>query len=270
MNLAAWNPFAWWRTLSQNPVYLREKGNWGKANPFYETVRRFSPFVIMGVIVLGICTGSTNPALFSGNDGLIAFWCFMCLPGILLSALTLFGSFMAPALTAPTISLELANGTWDILRATPMPTRTILLAKLFGGLARLRLFWWLLFGVSMFQGLLMTCSTSLAAGKYAIWGWLIGLCTVTRPWLEVLFAAFVGMLISTWTRSGTMALVGSYTAVVFFKIFNSAVLWLAVSALLGADEIMLLTSTLGPTFVYGVATIGVMVGLVIRANGLES
>ncbi|MEZ4645593.1 MAG: hypothetical protein R3E31_23145 [Chloroflexota bacterium] len=263
------NPIAWWRTLSQNPVYLREKGNWGKANPFYETIRRFLPFVISGVILLGLCTGSANPALFSGNDGLVAFWCFMCLPGILLSALTLFGSFMTPALTAPSISLELANGTWDILRATPLPTRTILLAKLFGSLARLRVFWWLLFIVSLFQGLLMACSITLAAGEYAIWGWLVGLSTVARPWLEVLFAAFTGMLFSTWTQSGTMALVGSYTAVVFFKLFNSAALWLGIATLLGANETILLTSTLGPTFVYGVATIAVSIGLVIRANRLE-
>lgn len=263
------NPIAWWHNLSQNPVYLREKGTWGKANPFYETVRRFSPFVVMGVIVIGICTGSANPALFSGDDGLIAFWCFMCLPGILLSALTLFGSFMAPALTAPAISIEFANGTWDILRATPIPARTILLAKLFGGLARLRIFWWLLFVVSLFQGLLMACSTSLTSREYALWGWLIGLSTVIRPWLEVVFAACTGMLISTWTRSGTMALIGSYTTVVLIKIGNSSALWLLMSTLLGGNDIILLTSTLGPTFVYMLVTTGVIMGLLYRANRLE-
>ena len=38
--------FDWWRALKAHPVYLRERGQWGKSNPYYETLRRFSPLVM--------------------------------------------------------------------------------------------------------------------------------------------------------------------------------------------------------------------------------
>lgn len=223
----------------------------------------------MGAILFGICAGIGNPGLFSGNDALIAFWCFLCLPGILLSTLTIFGSLMAPALTAPSVSMELNRGTWDILRVTPQPTRLILLAKLFGALARLRI-WPVLFALSLLQGLLMACSVSLAAGPAAVWGWLLGIATVLRPWLEILFAAFTGMYVSTRVRSATTALAASYTAVVLFKLFNSSGLWLAVVGLIHPDETaMVVGGSVGPTAVYTLATAAVAAGIMIEANRLE-
>lgn len=261
---------AWWRTLSAHPVYLREKGNWGKANPYFENLRRLSPFVVLGALLLGACTAATNPTLLSGNDELLAVWCFLCLPGILLSALTLFGSLMLPALTAPSISHEMALGTWELLRVTPLQTRNIIMAKLFGSLARLRLFWWLLFIMSMFQGLMMACTTSLIAGDYAIWGWLIGLTTVVRPWLELMFVALVGMVFSTMTRSATLALTGSYTAVILVKLANSSALWLGISTLFELDELVVLTSILGPAIIYMLATIIVAGAPLVRAGRLEA
>ena len=57
----------------QNPVYQRERGGWGKPNQFYDNLSRFSPFVVLGAIVFGVCAGSSNPALLAGNDALLAF-----------------------------------------------------------------------------------------------------------------------------------------------------------------------------------------------------
>lgn len=250
----------WWRSLPQNPVYQRERGGWGKPNPFYDTLSRYSPFVILGAILFGLCAGTSNPALLAGNDALIAFWCFLCLPGILLNGLTMFGTLMAPALTAPTISMELDRGTWDILRATPLPTRSIVLAKLFGALARLRI-WPVLFAVSLLQGLLIACSMTFASGSLAIWGAALGATTAVRPWLEILFAGFMGMFASTRVRSATMALAGSYTAVVLVKLFNSSLLWLAISSLFELDETALVISGVGPTAVYALAI--VLLGLTL-------
>lgn len=258
----------WWRTLPQNPIYLREKGSWGKPNPFYDKLSRYSPFVIIGAILFGLCAGTANPVLLSGADEVILFWCLLCLPGALLSMLTIFGSLMAPALTAPSISMEVDRGTWDILRMTPQSTPSILLAKLFGALARLRI-WPALFALSLLQGLMLACVIIAFGGETAVWGSLVGIAAIVRPWLEILFAAFAGMYISTWARSATTALAGAYTGVITFKIFNSSSLWLGVLGLLGLSETaLLLGGTAGPTAVYALATAALWLGMVHRGRKL--
>ncbi|MCA9898319.1 MAG: ABC transporter permease subunit [Ardenticatenaceae bacterium] len=261
----------WFRSLNENPIYLREKGSWGNPNPFYETLRRYSPFVVMGAIVLGLCAG-TNPALLGATeeDELFAFICVLCLPGALLSMLTIYGSFMAPALTAPTISLEVDRGTWDILRLTPHSTATILLAKLFGGLARLRI-WRVMLALSGFQALMMVCVLSVTAGTAIIPSLFIGLGALIRPWVEVLFAAFIGMYISTWVRSSQLALAGSYVVVVLMKIFSNSAIWLGIWTLLGVDDGGMLTgSILSPAIVYGTAVLLLWWGIVRQAGKLSS
>ncbi len=270
------NPFSWprqWRELKNSPVYQRERGGWGNPNRFYDSLSRYSPFVIMGAILLGVCAGSSNPALLAGNDVLYAFWCLLCLPGIVLNGVTLFGMFMAPALTAPTISMELDRGTWDILRVTPLTTRSIIMAKLLGALARLRI-WPILFALSLLQGLLLTCSfiftlSTEPGGSAAFSGVIVGLTAAVRPWLEILFAAFVGMMTSTLIHSATTALAASYTTVFLTKVFNSSLIWLGITSLVGAEETFLFAlSGLGPTAVYVVAIIGLWVGLLRQADRL--
>jgi hypothetical protein len=268
LRLKTW--WVWVRTLRQNPVYLREKGTWGNPNPFYTRLRQYSPFLIIGAIVLGICAGTSNPALLSGNEDLLIFWCVLCLPGVLLSMLTIFGTFMAPALTAPSISLEMDHGTWDILRMTPQPTEAILLAKLFGGLARLRI-WPVLFILSMFQGLLVTCIAALGGGQLGLWGIVLGITTIFRPWLEVLFAAVARMFISTWVRSATIALVGTYTAVIIIKLFNSSTAWLGIISLLDVESNSLfIGGTAGPVLVYFGLIIALIIGIMLRAEKISA
>lgn len=261
----------WWRTLSQNPIYRREKGEWGKPNPFYENLNRFSPFVLLGTLGLGACTGFINPALLSDNDGLFALQCLLCIPTVLLTAFSLFGTMMAPALTAPSISIELDRGTWDILRLTPQSTHHILLAKLFGALARLSI-WRLLFVLSMIQGLVIGGSLMVfTSDSFIIRNGLIGLGTVLRPWAEILFAAFTGMYVSTWVRSAMMALVISYSAVILAKLFNNTLLWFALSSLWAKDGSvsLLLGSTVGPTAVFIVAIIILWFGIAHQAEKIQ-
>ncbi len=268
MNPLSW--WRWWRALPQNPVYQRERGGWGKPNQFYDNLSRFSPFVVLGAIVFGICAGSSNPALLAGNEALIAVYCLLCLPGILLNGLTMFGMLMAPALTAPTISMELDRGTWDILRATPLTTRSIVMAKLFGALGRLRI-WPVLFALSLLQGLLITGSMIFAGSAetgspLAIWAAALGAAATVRPWLEVLFAGFTGMYVSTRLHSSTTALAGSYTAVVLIRVFNSSLLWLAVANLFELDEAAFVVSGVGPAAVYLLAIGGLWIGLMRQAD----
>lgn len=264
MNPAVW--WRWYRALPDNPIYLREKGTWGKPNPFFDNLMRFSPFVILGAIALGFCGGFGNSAFFEGNDDLFAVWCLVCLPGVLLSMLTIFGSLMAPALTAPMISLERDRGSWDVLRVTPQSLTSILLAKLFGALSRLKI-WPVLFVLSLFQGAVFFCSLSVMNGSLSVWTGLLGVTTVLRPWLEILFAAFAGFFFSTAVRSATVALASTYALVVIFKLFNSGLLWLAVSSSFMNDEISLLAlGNVGPTAVYATAVTALFAGSFYMAN----
>lgn len=248
--------------IRANPVYVREKGGWGQPNPFYAYVMRYSPFVVIGAILFGVCAGSVNPALFnSGNEGFLAATCFICLPGFLLTAVTLYAQFMVPALTAPTISLERAQGTWDILRLTPLSVEAILLGKLLGGLSRLRV-WPVLFVLSALQGGILACTVSLFGGEQALWGWLMGLATMIRPWAEILFAALIGFLMSASAPSTTLALVGAYAIIVLLKLFNSSGVWLAALLLAeAAPSATLVIPTVGPVMVYVGLVTAVTIGL---------
>lgn len=259
-----------WQALRANPVYLRERGVWGNPNPFYAHLTRYSPFVVIGAILFGVCAGGTNPTLFAGGDSaLMAATCFLCLPGFVLTAVALYGQFMAPALTAPSISLERAGGTWDILRLTPLSMRLILFSKLFGGLSRLRI-WPILFALSVLQGGIMFCSITLLGQELAWWGGLMGLATMLRPWLELFFAAFIGMYFSTIASSGMIALVGSYAVLALVKLFNSSGLWAVALVLAQAESATtMLWSLLGPVLLYGVGITAVALGISHQAKKMS-
>jgi ABC-type transport system involved in multi-copper enzyme maturation permease subunit len=262
----AWH---WWRTLRHNPIYLRERGGWGRPNPFYDNISRFSPFIALGALILGACTVFNNPSLLAGDQELLILWGLLCLPGMALTVLTLIGVFMAPALTAPSISYELDRGTWDMLRLTPQPVQFILLAKLLGALSRLRI-WPLMFLISLLQGLVLICGVTLTNNYYS--GLLLGFSALSRPWLEVLFAAFLGLYLSTWIRSATMALAATYAGIVLVKVANSFLVWLAVLSILDSLGVTSrnygygLSAAVGPTLVYFGATAVLCGGLFQRAE----
>jgi ABC-type transport system involved in multi-copper enzyme maturation permease subunit len=263
------NPFGWWISLAQNPIYLREKGEWGEPNPFYEKLSRYSPFVVIGALLLGVCGALSNPALLSGNAAFTVFWCLLCLPAILFTALTWFGVLMAPALTAPSISMERDRGTWEMLRATPIPDHEILWAKLFGGLARLPI-WKLLFALSLLQGFLIAgAGLFMRNTPTAVATIPLVFAAIFRPWLEIGFAAFMGMFISTWVRSATTALAATYVAVVLVRLFNSTMVWAAVFAMMGAAESIFVASSLGPTAVYALALLLLAWGIRWRAERMS-
>jgi len=177
----------------------------------------------------------------------------------------MFGMLMAPALTAPAISMEINRGTWDLLRVTPQSTRSILMAKLFGALARLRI-WPLLFALSMLQGVLLAGAVTLGGRSVAIFGPIVGLAATVRPWLEVLFAGFAGMFLSTQVHSARVALASSYMVVIIFKLINSSVLWMGLFSFTEIGESLMLAGSLGPTFAYSLAIIGLWMGLMRQAN----
>jgi ABC-type transport system involved in multi-copper enzyme maturation permease subunit len=248
----------WWRGVRQSPIYQRERGGWGKPNPYYDHLSRYLPFVVLAALFFGLCGGmsSVNNLFAWSNESAVLLWCLTCLPGILLSMLTLFGVFMAPALTAPMVSMEVDRGSWDLLRLTPLPTRTILAAKLLGALDRLRI-WLLLFLLTLLQGSLVAFTGLLYGQNMVLESWALAAAIVFRPWLEIFFSAIVGLYASITVSSATTALVVAYTAVILMRLFNNTPLWLAVANLFNPrGNWLFISGNLGPTAVYLFATIG--------------
>jgi hypothetical protein len=117
----------------------------------------------------------------------------------------------------------------------------------------------------------MACSLALFGGEQAWWSGIIGLATTLRPWLEIIFAAFVGMYASTLASSAMIALVAAYGAVVLVKIFNSSGLWLGVTLLAELDDTAtLLLPTLGPIVIYGLLITAVWLGLYQQATKMRT
>lgn len=233
----------WLRELRENPIYLRERGSWGRANPFYERLASYWPLVAVGAIILGFCAAVGSPATAPGNELILALWCLLCFPNMLTAVLSLYGSIMLPALTAPSVSLELDRGTWDILRVAPYSDHTILSAKLLGALGRLRI-WWLLLLAGVIQGLAAACFFSFSAPTEAIWALAIGPAVLVRPLVEVLFAGCLGFYLSTRIRSATTALAAAYGGVFVLKLLNSSGVWTLIGRGLTLGE--------GGQFVMGV------------------
>ena len=250
----------WWRGIQQSPIYQRERGGWGQANPFYDRLSRYIPLIILAVLFFGLCGAVANSNNFYvwSNESAFLLWCLACLPGMLLSMVTLFGVFMAPALTAPIVSMEVDRGSWDILRLTPLPTRTILAAKLLGALARLRI-WLLLLLLTTLQGGIVTLAGLLYGQSMQLESWSLAVAIVFRPWLEIVFAAATGLYASITVSSATTALIAAYTAVIMMRLINSNPLWLLVGTLFELPTSQLFISiNLGPTAVYTIITGGLI------------
>jgi hypothetical protein len=127
----------------------------------------------------------------------------------------------------------------------------------------------LLLALSLLQGLIIAFGAAMASEGLVLTGIAVGLTTIVRPWLEVGFAAFVGMFASMWVRSATMALSASYIAVVAMKLFNGSLTWTAVLGLMNQNEAILWASSVGPTAVYALAVAGLWWGISWRAERMN-
>lgn len=253
---------SFWRRLRQHPIYLRETGKWGEPNPFFATLNRYSSFIIVGTFLLAFCSCGSNFAQYSeSNANLVILWGLVCIPNLVMQALTWASIILVPALIAPAVSEEIKRGTWDILRLTPQPMWHILLAKMFGALARLKI-WWPMLVFSFLQaagaiiGLVAVIATGENSGSVILGSLALGLGYILRPWSEVAYAAVAGMLISTLTTSARTALASTYTAVVAMKVLNTSVLWgglIFLVADISADSSIAIY-TLLPVSTYLIAT----------------
>lgn len=267
--------FAFWTKIKQNPVYQRERGRWGEPNRFFATLNRYSPFLIIGIFVFTVCCGF-NSSLIGLDSNLTTFWAILCLPNLAMQGLMWAVVLLVPALTAPSISEEMKQGTWDILRLTPQPMSDILLAKVFGGLARLKI-WWPMLIVSLFQMAgavlgIVTVQAFESTGENLFVVILLAVAVVTRPWLEVLCVALIGINFSAVAGSARTALVGSYAVILFLRLFiylGSFVFSLAISEITGIGSGAVSVTNSLSTALYFFLALGLLLLLYWQAKRLS-
>ncbi|HSH05225.1 MAG TPA: hypothetical protein VLL52_22105 [Anaerolineae bacterium] len=217
----------WWQQLQAHPLYLREKGEWGNPNPYYTRFTNLMPFFVLAGLVFSFCGAGTNTLLFESDDALWWTWCIIFLPILVKNIILLNATILAPVLTAPTISHEINRGTWDILRLTPQPTFFIVIAKLIGSLGRLSFMTTLLL-INIFEAIIMSLigffisSPTITITIGIIFG---ATSIIFRPFLEILFIALIGLILSTFLRSANTAIATSYILWICFKLANNIILW---------------------------------------------
>ncbi len=266
MTFREWRTF--FRTLKNNPIYRREAGYIGEPNPFYVSLRKRTAVFVFVALVMGACGGLTNRSYLYGVDTVLSLVsALVCIPGVLISILTLYGVMMAPALTAPTLSIEQETGTWDILRLTPQPTSTILVAKTLGSLRRLGI-WPFLLILTVIEGLVLGIGGFFTREAFYILGLAGGITAVIRPWIEILFSAALGMYLSTFIRASSMTLAATYGGLLLFRLLNNALLWFGLwSFWLPSREVGSVTmGLLTPTVIYIIALIFLGFGIIRRAE----
>lgn len=211
--------YVWRSTVIAEPIYQRESGQWGNPNPFFESYRRYVPFVVLLALVPAICSSLNQANTYSLRDFSLSTLIFCLtfisvLGGIVLSWI---GVYLAPAVTIPSLSYEFQQGSWDLLRLTPFTGRQIVMAKFLGSLKRLRI-WVPLTALCLVQGLIF-CMVFIANGEWFA-GVVGGISVAFRPGLDVFFAGLAGMYVATWVKSNSTALALTYGVVIFVKILS--------------------------------------------------
>ena len=169
------------------------------------------------------------------------------------------------------------NGSWDILRLTPIKVHELVFAKLLGGLTKLK-FWIPLALLSGLQLLMLAAGIgfslfddfqflSLSAALIAM------LAFVFRPWLEIGFAGLVGITVSLWANSVRAALVTSYAIIVFTKVILANIAafligWLLLDTdLFGMNDMAAGLALLAPVLLYlGIG--GILFYLIFRRSAV--
>jgi hypothetical protein len=156
----------------------------------------------------------------------------VCVVGVASSLLTFALSWIAPALTAATIAHERELGTFDLLRATLLSERSIVLGKLGGCLVRLWPGILTLALLTPFQLMVVTgggllgspITLTMVVGSVSspegllAWWLLTGLTALLKPWCDLALYAAVGLFVSTLARSSGMAVAVSYGAIIALRV----------------------------------------------------
>jgi hypothetical protein len=181
-------------------------------------------------LILGLCDSESVQvaALVTGVP-------LVCTVTVVNGLLSFALPWIAPALTAGSIVRERELGTLDLLRATLLTERAIVLGKLGGCLARLwpgilmlallapfQLVWVGASGGSSYLPLLTLDFTSVAQLP---WTWLIltSVAGLLRPWADLALHAAVGTFVSVPARSSGVAVAIAYGAIIVIRVSLSLV-----------------------------------------------
>ncbi|MDJ0753493.1 MAG: hypothetical protein QNJ45_08255 [Ardenticatenaceae bacterium] len=266
-----------WHRIRNNPIYRRENGYWGEPNHYYREINRYMPFVVLGVMVIGFCCGAnTLSTMFGLSTNESALTLAACLPNFVVQMISWAAIVLVPALTAPMVVEEVRLGTWEMLRLTPFSTEEILISKLLGGLLRLKI-WRILLLLNAFQ-LLAAVAALLIAATIDTLGidllvTLVNPVLILRPWVEIIWVALTGLVLSTWMATGRAALVATYGITIGVKLLNGWLLWAIVASIselaFSNTTLFSLILTLGPFLGYVVLLIGTYWVLIRRARYLD-
>ena len=159
--------------------------------------------------------------------------------------------WIAPVLTAATIARERELGTLDLLRATLLTGRSIVLGKLGGCAARLWPGMLALALLAPFQvvsavgsGLLnlsplLGTDPMFNAGRSWVGVVLQGVAELLKPWGDLALHAAVGMFVSVLCRSSGTAIAVSYGAILVVRV----VLWVGQTLFYGLGALWFVSVT---------------------------
>lgn len=268
-----------WTFLSgirSHPIYQRERGRWGEVNGYYKRITNYLWLMIFAFPVL-FFTNFLSPFSILGSEQFGFLFITTCLPNLAVQLITWIGLISAPAMTAPAVVEEVQRGSWDILRLTPMPVHEIVIAKLLGGLSHLKI-WIPLLVISLIQIVLLllglTASVASSLSLDSVLPFLMGSASLLlRPWLEIIFAGFIGITISLWAATTRGALISSYAIILIVKIFLSNIVALVVGISLseiGFDLLGAAISVATPILLYTSLIIASIFLIVRRSRYMET
>ena len=134
-----------------------------------------------------------------------------------------------------------------------------------GSLARLQLVWALWLILTIIQGAVLLFGGLLI--QQANIGTLAAVLTLIRPWQDILFTALWGITISTWTKSVTVALAGTFAGLLAMKVLSS-LSWAIAIWVNPSEQMLLFLPALGPVVLYGLAIVILLAVLPGRAATL--
>jgi hypothetical protein len=256
-----------WRGVLDHPLVALEvrrvrRKRWWPGRRFF----LFCPVVLGGALGCGIAVvlssilenlrsfGTIASAESVQLAALVTGVPAVCLLSVVSWLLALVLTWIAPALTATTISRESELGTLDLLRSTLLTERSIVLGKLGGCAVRLwpailtlalltpfQLTWVVGGGSSSISSLTMTgIMVDSAVGRAQFWIWLLlaGVTGWLRPWGTLALNAAVGMLASVVARRSGAAVAIAYGAIIVLRVGMAMVTYFSNLAIVAVPSLL--------------------------------
>jgi ABC-type transport system involved in multi-copper enzyme maturation permease subunit len=185
--------------LRRNPIVVKELRGRMRGNRAFVLITIYLALLAggIGIIFLSMLTARNSPSAVDVRQmmGKAIFW-------VVVSMELLTVSFIAPALTAGAISSEREHQTYDILRASLLPARSLVFGKLFTALSFIFL---LLFAALPLQSL------AFLFGGVAVEEFLIASLLLV---VSALAFSSIGILFSSLTKRTLVSTVLTYGAAI--------------------------------------------------------